>query len=188
MNQENSISLTRACDAMLIPAGVKVRIAKDTQVTITHRLGGNFTVTGAFGMARISMKDADALGEEIPSEFKASNDSSQSSSSTRTLPSKEEIWEIAKTVYDPEVPVNIVDLGLVYRVDIFTDALQLNNVEVDMTLTSPGCVMGPMIAEDLKSRILSLPNIDIAEVFIVWDPPWNKEMISEEAKMILGLV
>ncbi|MFI3290533.1 MAG: iron-sulfur cluster assembly protein [Opitutales bacterium] len=187
MSEENSISLNRACDAMLIPAGVKVRIAKDTQLSITHRLGGNFTVTGAFGMARISMKDADALGEEIPSEFKPDS-ADNAESQARTLPSKEDIWEIAKTVYDPEVPVNIVDLGLVYRVDIFTDALNLNNVEIDMTLTSPGCVMGPMIAEDLKGRILALPNIDLVEVLIVWDPPWSKEMISEEAKMILGLV
>ncbi len=185
MSEENSIKLTRTCDAMLIPAGVKVRVAKDTQVLITHRLGGNFTVTGPFGMARISMKDADALGEEIPAEF---NKVESTETTSRALPEKEDIWELAKTVYDPEVPVNIVDLGLVYRVDIFTDASNLNNVEVDMTLTSPGCVMGPMIAEDLKNRILSLPNVDLVEVAIVWDPPWDKEMISEEAKMILGLV
>lgn len=182
------INLKRTCWAMLIPSGVKVRLAESTPVLITHRLGGNFTVKGPFGVARIEGIDADALGEPVPENPDKPKTQPVESEHKFALPEKDELWSLAKTVYDPEIPVNIVDLGLVYRIDAYTDVEGKNNVEVDMTLTAPGCSLGPVIADDLKMRLEAMPGVDKAEVNIVWDPPWNKDMISEEGKMILGLV
>ena len=179
---------------MLIPAGTKVQIAEGTGVKITHKLGGNFTVQGAFGMARIDGKDADALGEEIPPSpapqetENAKNSSAEISKEIFAPPEESELWEVAKTVFDPEIPLNIVDLGLVYKLDLIHDENGKYAVEADMTLTTPGCAMGPYIADDLKMRLKSLPAIDDAVVNIVWDPPWNQDMISEEGKMTLGLI
>ncbi len=183
---------------MLIPSGTKVLLAKDNAVDITHKLGGNFTVRGIFGLARIEGKDADALG--LTSEEKPQKDACQTAeqiSSERQSKSSDivaqdhleekDVWEAAKTVYDPEIPVNIVDLGLVYRLEIFDADNGKKRVEADMTLTAPGCAMGPMIADDLRMRIESLPSVVEAKVNIVWDPPWNRDMMSEEARMILGL-
>lgn len=192
-----NIKLLRECPAMLIPAGVKVLLAKDNIVEVTHRLGGNYTVRGIFGMARIEGKDADALGlqpeennkDSCSTATEISNERQAKTSEVPTQSTLEEsdIWEAAKTVYDPEIPVNIVDLGLVYRLQIFDEENGTKRVEADMTLTAPGCSMGPMIAEDLRMRIESLPSVSQASVNIVWDPPWNKDMMSEEARMILGL-
>ncbi len=192
-----NIKLLRECSAMLIPAGVKVLLAKDNIVEVTHRLAGNYTVRGIFGMARIEGKDADALGlqpedsnrDSCSTATEISNERQAKTSDAPTQSTLEEsdIWEAAKTVYDPEIPVNIVDLGLVYRLQIFDEENGTKRVEADMTLTAPGCSMGPMIAEDLRMRIESLPSVSQASVNIVWDPPWNKDMMSEEARMILGL-
>ena len=192
-----NIKLLRECSAMLIPAGVKVLLAKDNIVEVTHRLGGNYTIRGIFGMARIEGKDADALGlqpedsnrDSCSTATEISNERQAKTSDAPTQSTLEEsdIWEAAKTVYDPEIPVNIVDLGLVYRLQIFDEENGTKRVEADMTLTAPGCSMGPMIAEDLRMRIESLPSVSQASVNIVWDPPWNKDMMSEEARMILGL-
>lgn len=192
-----NIKLLRECSAMLIPAGVKVLLAKDNIVEVTHRLGGNYTVRGIFGMARIEGKDADALGlqpedsnrDSCSTATEISNERQAKTSDAPTQSTLEEsdIWEAAKTVYDPEIPVNIVDLGLVYRLQMFDEENGTKRVEADMTLTAPGCSMGPMIAEDLRMRIESLPSVSQASVNIVWDPPWNKDMMSEEARMILGL-
>ncbi len=201
MPENNSIKLSRECPAMLIPSGTKVLLAAGNEVQITHRLGGNFTVRGVFGMARIEGKDADALGEptDTPPTHTAEQEQPHAApdgacaskfwvekAPAGTI-SESEIWDAAKTVYDPEIPVNIVDLGLVYRMEIVKNADGKNCVEVDMTLTAPGCAMGPMIANDLKMRLESLPSVFEAFVNIVWDPPWNQDMMSEEARMILGL-
>ncbi|MBR7106642.1 MAG: DUF59 domain-containing protein [Opitutales bacterium] len=148
-------------------------------------------------MARIEGKDADALGlqpedsnrDSCSTATEISNERQAKTSDAPTQSTLEEsdIWEAAKTVYDPEIPVNIVDLGLVYRLQMFDEENGTKRVEADMTLTAPGCSMGPMIAEDLRMRIESLPSVSQASVNIVWDPPWNKDMMSEEARMILGL-
>ena len=200
---EKDFTITsRECDAMLIPAGTKVRIAKGTSVTITHRLGGNFTVQGAFGTARIEGRDADAIGEPVPAASasapaeesgadaapKSGDAAPELSKDSFAPPEESELWEVAKTVFDPEIPLNIVDLGLVYKLDLIEGEDGKFAVEADMTLTTPGCAMGPYIADDLKMRLKALPGIDDAVVNIVWDPPWNKDMISEEGKMTLGLV
>lgn len=197
--EKELVILGRDCDAMLIPAGTKVRIAKGTSLSVTHRLGGNFTVQGAFGIARIAGADADAIGEEVPAAPEHAEPAKEPESEPREAPgelSKEsfpppeeaELWEVAKTVFDPEIPLNIVDLGLVYKLDLICGEDGKYAVEADMTLTTPGCAMGPYIADDLRLRLKSLPGIDDAVVNIVWDPPWNKDMISEEGKMTLGLV
>lgn len=178
---------------MLIPSGEKVLLSKNTELFLTHMLGGNFTVSGLFGLARIESSDADAF-EVPPSEMKGSfcktHTVSDKTSDNKDFddPTEEDLWELAKTVFDPEIPVNIVDLGLVYRLELKKGEDGKFRVEADMTLTAPGCVMGPVIADDLKMRMESLPNITEASVNIVWDPPWNQDMMNENARMTLGLV
>jgi probable FeS assembly SUF system protein SufT len=186
---EEQRQLTRAVDATLIPQGDAMRLAEGEFVTITHRLGGNFTVMTHNGMFRIKGADADALGESVP-EPSGSSDATAHDGP----PEDEKIWEQLRSVYDPEIPVNIVDLGLIYTMEC--EALPAAadgtpggyHVKVAMTLTAPGCGMGPAIAEDAKTRIETLPGVKEATVDIVWDPPWNQDMISEEGKMMLGLV
>lgn len=180
---ENNRILTREVQATVIPAGDNVNLPAGTQVDITHRLGGNFTVVCDFGMFRIQGKDADALGEAIPAQATKTADSDHVGP-----PANEAIWEAMKTVYDPEIPVNIVDLGLVYSMQVSEIEPGQYAVAVQMTLTAPGCGMGPAIADDAKGRIETVPGVSSAHVDIVWDPPWNQDMISEEGKMELGLI
>ena len=191
---EKNIKLSRDCYAMLIPSGVKVLLLQGCIVDITHKLAGCYTVRGVFGMARIEGADADALGLDAPSDKQSRCRTAEQLGGENRLPKTPEnsveeadVWAVAKTVFDPEIPVNIVDLGLVYRLELFDDGNGKKRVEADMTLTAPGCSMGPTIAEDLRMRIEALPSVSEAKVNIVWDPPWNKDMMSEEARMILGL-
>lgn len=184
MATSNERILKRDCEATVIPAGDKVHIPSGTKAVITHRLGGNFTITCDWGMFRIAGKDADALGEEVPEEL-----SNLGVPTTHEGPPDEAaIWAQLKSVYDPEIPVNIVDLGLVYSMDLKEEPEGFYTAHVSMTLTAPGCGMGPAIAEDAKSRIQTVPGVSNAQVEIVWDPPWNQAMISEEGKMQLGLI
>ena len=181
---QEEVELIRDVTATLIPHGEDFTLSKGEKVTITHRLGGNFTVMTLQGMYRIAAKDADALGEI--------EEGSTQRDQTGPHPSEpvgiEEIKENLKTVFDPEIPVNVVDLGLIYRIDIEESKDKGRIALVDLTLTAPGCGMGPVIAEDVKGKILELPGIDDAEVEIVWDPPWTQDLISEEGKMELGLI
>lgn len=176
-------NLSRDVTGTIVPYGDKVVIPAQTRVMITHRLGGNFTVTWEGGMAQIMGRDADALGEEVPAAAKV-----ESAAGDHTgPPSEDAVWGALKQVYDPEIPVNIVDLGLVYTMDV-VEADGRHEVRVDMTLTAPGCGMGPAIAQDAKYKVEQVPGVANAEVSIVWDPPWNQEMISEDGKMELGLI
>lgn len=181
----NDRLLERDVDATIIPAGDKATLPAGMPVTITHRLGGNFTVTCDWGLFRIKGKDADALSEPLP---ESSLPSPTPSSIHSGPPNEEAIWDQLKKVFDPEIPVNIVDLGLIYSMDILEVEPNTFTVHVAMTLTAPGCGMGPAIAEDAKSRITSLPGVSDANVEIVWDPPWSQDMISEPGKMELGLI
>lgn len=183
MEDPNRRALTRDCDAVLIPGGETVALSKETVVVISQVLGGSYTVMTPHGLARISGENADALGEEP----------SQQPPATATVdhegpPSEDALWEQLRNVYDPEIPVNIVDLGLVYSCEITEPDPNFHRVDVKMTLTAPGCGMGPAIAADAKAKVLSVPGVKDAEVEIVWDPPWNQEMITEEGKMKLGLI
>ena len=184
---DNQRTLSRDVTATIVPYGDQVTISEGTRVMITHHLGGNFTVTWEGGMAQILGKDADALGE-TPTEAPGSA-LAPDAEYTGTPPSDEAIWDALKRVFDPEIPVNIVDLGLVYTMDLSEPEEDGHcNVKVDMTLTAPGCGMGPAIAQDAKYKIEQVPGVREATVDIVWDPPWNQEMITEEGKMELGLL
>jgi len=176
--------LSRDVVATQIPSGAPVTLAAGTKVQITQTLGGSFTVLIDFGLARIDGRDADALGEKAPDHAPAAAPVATGDA----VPEPEAVWDQLKKVYDPEIPVNIVDLGLVYSMDIEPLAAGGHHVNVSMTLTAPGCGMGPAIAEDARSKVLVVPGVSSADVRLVWEPAWNQSMISEEGKMRLGLV
>jgi probable FeS assembly SUF system protein SufT len=183
MHENTEKSLTRDCPATRIPSGEAITLLQGTRVFITQALGGSFTVATDQGLARINDDDADALGLEptIAKPAAAATDAS--------VPVDEKaVWDQLRTCYDPEIPVNIVDLGLVYDCVISPRENAGAKVDVKMTLTAPGCGMGPTIAAEAKSKVLSVPGVGDAEVELVWDPPWNQAMISEVGKMKLGLI
>lgn len=180
---DDQVTLTREVEVTLIPQGTPMTLPEGETVTITHRLGGNFTVMTHNGMFRISGANADAIGEEVTGAAQAADaEGANDPVETDTL------WEALKLVFDPEIPVNIVDLGLVYSLESSEREEGGHKVDMQMTLTAPGCGMGPVIAEDAKMRLQSVPGVAEAEVDIVWDPPWNQDMITEEGKMVLGLI
>ena len=174
--------LKRECDAVQIPSGATARLPADLQVDITQTLGGTFTVHAPGGLYRIAAKDADALGlgaEETPEMVPAP---------IMDGPVDEKlVWETLKTCYDPEIPVNIVDLGLVYDLHIEPTPGGQSIISVKMTLTAPGCGMGATIAGDAQQKLLYLPGVEEAVVEIVWDPPWHQSMITEQGRKVLGL-
>lgn len=186
MNRERTLS--REVTATQIPSGDKQTLPANSRVFIHQTLGGSYTVQTDFGLYRIDGADADALGEEVK------DTAVQASTLADGAPDPEAIWAQLRQVFDPEIPVNIVDLGLVYSMDIEKvdpappETQPGFKVNVAMTLTAPGCGMGPAIAEDAKSKILLVPGVTDADVRITWEPPWNQAMISEEGKMKLGLI
>ena len=177
------VELTRDCEAILIPQGTATSLSAGTRVMITQSLGGSYTVATEEGyLARITNANADALGFE-------QNDAPTAVAGAAAVAVDEKaVWEQLKTCYDPEIPVNIVDLGLVYDCTIVPREGGGAQVLVKMTLTAPGCGMGPTIAAEARSRILSVPGVEEAEVELVWDPAWNQSMISEAGQMKLGLI
>ena len=180
MSNENTIViLPRDIDAMLIPSGAKILLQAGTEVRITQALGGSFTVNIYGNLARIDAKDADALGreplEEVTSEMLGS------------MSIEELVWYKIKQVYDPEIPVNVVDLGLIYDCQIYPLRKNEHRVDIKMTLTAPGCGMGPVIAEDVRMQILSLPSVAEANIELVFDPPWDRDKMSDAAKLELGM-
>ncbi len=177
--ENREITLSRDCDAIQIPSGHPLVLPAGMNVVITQSLGGTFTVATPGGLARIDSKDAEALGLDP-------NDASPRVAIEG--PAEDAVWTQLKTVFDPEIPVNVVDLGLIYDCRIENSAEGSASVHVKMTLTAPGCGMGPAIASDARQKILALDGIADAEVELVWDPPWNQSMISEEGRMKLGLV
>lgn len=181
MQNVTSTELARDCEAVQIPHGAEVTLPKGTPVDITQTLGGTFTVHAHGGLYRIAGKDADALGLPLPVDEK------KPAVIVAAEVDEKQVWEILRTCYDPEIPVNIVDLGLVY--DLAIDKLPSNNsrVQVKMTLTAPGCGMGGVIAGDAQQKILSLDGVEEANVEVVWDPPWHQSMISEQGRRVLGL-
>ena len=176
---EGFIILSRDITAIKIPAGVEQALPAGTRVAITQELGGTFTVVAPDfgGLFRIQNCDADAIGREAV-EHKV----------TEGVFEIERVWEQLRQVYDPEIPVNIVDLGLIYDVDIADDESgKGKRVTVKMTLTAPGCGMGPTIAADARQRIATLPGVADADVMVVWDPQWAPTMISAAGKEKLGM-
>ena len=186
MNSHEPTALTRDVEASVVPVGTKVTLQKGEQAHVTQSLGGSYTVIVNGNMFRIDGKDADALGLEV--KFGAAT-ASACGPVTREAVEKQ-VWDALKTCYDPEIPVNIVDLGLIYDCVVapLVEGSSSYCVNVKMTLTAPGCGMGPMIAQDAQNKILSIEAVDEANVEVVWDPPWNQSMLSEAAKLQLGLM
>lgn len=180
MNNVTTVELARDCEAVQIPVGNTVTLPAGTSVDITQTLGGTYTVHAMGGLFRIATKDADALGLN-PGETGAKPAGAGGSVSEQA------VWDVLRSCYDPEIPVNIVDLGLVYDLVIEPTPSGASRVGVKMTLTAPGCGMGGVIARDAQERILLLDGVESAEVDIVWDPPWHQSMISAEGRRVLGL-
>ena len=172
------IVLNRDTFAMLVPSGARVMLHQGTEVTVTQSLGNSFTVNVYGNLARIDAKDADALGKEIHSPL---DDLPEGASI------EDKIWTQLHTVYDPEIPVNIVDLGLIYSCKVEGEAGNYT-VNIDMTLTAPGCGMGPVIAGDAKEKVLAVPGVIEANIELVFDPPWDQSMMSDVAKLELGIL
>jgi probable FeS assembly SUF system protein SufT len=182
MNRDRILS--REVTATQIPSGDRQLLPSGTAIVIHQTLGGSYTVQTDFGLFRIDGRDGDALGEQVVESIV------QAATLADGAPDPAAVWEQLKKVYDPEIPVNIVDLGLVYSMDVERQTAPEEGfkVNVAMTLTAPGCGMGPAIAEDAKSKILLVPGVSAADVRITWEPAWNQSMISEEGKMKLGLI
>lgn len=172
--------LTRDCSATAIPAGHATTLPEGSAVTITQTLGGNVTVRTAQGLFRIANLDIDALGEVDLGE-------SDSSAGEEEAFSEDAVWNALRQCFDPEIPINIVDLGLIYDLRIESSEDGDHVVKVKMTLTAQGCGMGPVIAQDAKTRIEMLDGVEAAEVEIVWEPVWNPQMISPQGRQVLGL-
>jgi probable FeS assembly SUF system protein SufT len=181
MNDQREIKLSRDCDAIQIPSGNPLTLPSGMEVIITQSLGRTYTVATPGGLARIALKDIDALGLD-PTEESARAEEKISG------PTEEAVWSQLKTVFDPEIPVNVVDLGLIYGCVVDKKESGEKSVLVKMTLTAPGCGMGPAIAADARDKILAIDGVTDADVELVWDPPWSQSMITEEGRMKLGLV
>jgi probable FeS assembly SUF system protein SufT len=179
-NRERTLS--RDVVAAQIPSGDKQTLAAGTKVFLHQTLGGSYTVQTDFGLYRIDGRDGDVLGEQVV------DNTVRAATLADGAPDPEAVWAQLRQVFDPEIPVNIVDLGLVYTMDISKQDDGSHKVDIAMTLTAPGCGMGPVIAEDAKNKVLLVPGVSDADVRITWDPPWNQSMISEEGKMKLGLI
>jgi len=176
------ITIGRDCDAILIPSGDPIKLVRGTQVRITQALGGDYTLFVNGNLVKISGADADAIGKEAVKEKKSTVEYKPGE------PVKEEqVWEQLRTVYDPEIPVNIVELGLVYDLNIKSDDAG-SFVQVKMTLTAPGCGMGPAIAMDAETKIRNIRDVKDVQVEIVWEPVWDREMMTDEAKLQLGMI
>ena len=187
MQFNEELILVRDTEATVIPAGDTQVIPSGTHVVISQALGGTVTIRTDLGLFRLSSQDWDALGAEAQSQL--NQVAKEAESATVDVPFTEElVWEAMKGCFDPEIPVNIVDLGLIYDLNINdSDADGRHAVNVKMTLTAQGCGMGPVIAEDAKKNIEALGAVSTAQVDIVWDPPWTPHMISDAGRQKLGL-
>ena len=177
------VVVSRTCEAVMIPSGEKVLVPQGAHATITQSLGGTYTLITDRGlMVRVSGKEVEAIGKTPP-------EIAQSTDPVVTPEKLEElVWDQLKTCFDPEIPVNIVDLGLVYLCDLQETEDGRTDVKIKMTLTAPGCGMGPVLAGDVRHKIESLPGVRTAEVEVVFDPVWDRSMMSEAAKLQLGMM
>jgi len=181
---DEPIKLTRDCQVVAVPAGHTLMLPQGTEVMITQSLGGSYTllVPSYGGLFRLSNRDADAIGRENrPGEGAAPAGQALAGEAL-----EKEIWQTLKTCFDPEIPVNIVDLGLIYDMEI-SQLADGSRVDVKMTLTAQGCGMGGSIAADARNKLLDLPGVVEADVQVVWDPPWTPEKISPEGRALLGI-
>ncbi len=177
--EQKIVITTQDCPGRLVPVGTPTTIPANSFVTLTQSLGGSYTVVFQGNMVRIDGLDAAAIGyEPLVIDYPERNPGPAN---------KEDIWNTLRTIYDPEIPVNIVDLGLIYEVHVEPETDPGSTVKVIMTLTAPGCGMGPVLIDDIKIRLQSIPNVSRVEVDLVFDPPWQRDMMSEEAQLELGM-
>lgn len=178
--EQEPVTLQRDVEAIIVPAGVPVTLREGKTGFITQALGGSFTVYIEGNLFRIAGKNADALGREPVLQIELPPDATDED--VKTL-----VWEQMRTCYDPEIPVNIVDLGLVYSCELTKENDQ-RIAHIAMTLTAPGCGMGEVLVQDIKEKVEMIPTIKRAEVELVFDPPWNQSMMSEAAKLQTGML
>ncbi|MFC4486320.1 MULTISPECIES: putative Fe-S cluster assembly protein SufT [Tepidiphilus] len=176
MNAQTVIT-RRDVYGIVVPSGEPVTIPQDSEVRLTQTLGTSLTVLYDGRLVRVAGEDADAFGLDpyAPSPIPTEGDL------------RERILEVLRQIYDPEIPVNIVDLGLIYRLDIEENE-DGARVEIDMTLTAPGCSLGPVLSEEVKQRVEQIPEVKEATVNVVFDPPWTSDRLSETARLELGLL
>src|SRR5687768_16406339 len=182
MQTNQDVELKRDVEASVVPVGTKVTLQKGEHAYITQSLGGTYTVIVNGNMFRIDGKDVDALGIEATTQTTKPTEGPVTPEAI-----EKQAWDAMKTCYDPEIPVNIVDLGLIYDCKIAPIAENSHRADVKMTLTAPGCGMGPVLAQDVQNKLLMIEGIDEANVELVWDPQWNQGMMSEAARLQLGL-
>lgn len=174
--QQKMVVTESDCKARLVPVGTPKIIPEGEFVTITQDLGGNYTVTWRGNMYRIDGTDAKAIGRKsLVLSFEPPSDGSVDI---------EQVWDALKSVYDPEIPIDLVSLGLIYTVNIDQ---QSKRVDIDMTLTAPACGMGPVLVGDVEYRVKMVPHVDSVKVNLVFDPPWSRDMMSEEAQLEAGV-
>ncbi|MDA3922506.1 MAG: putative Fe-S cluster assembly protein SufT [Salinisphaera sp.] len=181
MPNNEPVTFTRDCEAVLIPAGDTVEIPVGTHGNVTQALGGSFTVYIAGNLIRIAGENADAIGKDAPEPLKLPDGAT--GDDVEAL-----VWEQMQTVFDPEIPINLVDLGLIYHCDFDHSDPDKRVVSIDMTLTAPGCGMGDILLDDVKSKVRMVPTIARVDVDLVFDPPWTMEMMSDAAKLQVGML
>lgn len=174
--EQTMLTTRRDCPGRLVPVGDHVTIPADSFVTLTQALGGNYTVVYNGNMIRVDGTDADALGlEPVLLNFEPPQDGRIDDG---------QVWEALHTVYDPEIPVDLVNLGLIYNLEIDRER---GHVDIRMTLTAPGCGMGPVLVGDVEHRVAQVPHVQSVDVELVFDPPWSRDMMSEEARLETGM-
>jgi len=182
MGQDSDpVVLRRNCKAVVIPAGFEIELNKNELVYITQAMGGSFTVYFEGSLYRIAGKDADALGKEPMAVPELSEEATREDF-------EKLVWDQMRTCYDPEIPINIVDLGLIYGIEVDDsdpDALKLT---VNMTLTAPGCGMGEVLVEDVRDKVSIIPTVASVDVDLTFDPPWSQDMMSEAAQLEAGIL
>jgi len=180
-SQNEHVTLSRDCEAVLIPAGDQVTLLAGMTGFMTQALGGSFTVYIDGNLFRIAGKDGDAIGKEPLATPDVPDDASEAEIEAA-------VWQQLRTCYDPEIPINIVELGLVYECKVERAANGEREVKIKMTLTAPGCGMGEILAQDVREKVGIIPTVARADVELVFDPPWNQSMMSEEARLEAGLL
>lgn len=184
MQENKPITLERDCDAVLIPVGTPISLPEGSVVLITQALGGSYTVNVNGNLARIAAKDADALGFEIET---AADETVEKEVTGDGSVDEDLIWDQMRTCYDPEIPINIVELGLIYECNITPLGAGGNQVDIVMTLTAAGCGMGDFLADDVRTKVLAVPNVSQVNVSVTFEPPWSQEMMSEAARLETGM-
>ena len=175
------ITIHRDVEAVMVPAGVEVTLRAGKTGFITQALGGSFTVYIEGNLFRVAGRNADALGKEVSTPLELPPNATDDDI-------KNMAWEQMKTCYDPEIPVNIVDLGLIYECDISPSVDGKRTAQIKMTLTAPGCGMGEVLVQDVREKVEMVPTIERADVELVFDPPWTREMMSEAARLQTGMM